>query len=82
VTVGSTGTLPLRAGAPAGGTSERFLYVDYNSDGTIYLGAWVDGQAVTAGTTGLSQLTSSKNINWESPTLGLGNGEKFFVAPA
>jgi subtilisin family serine protease len=82
VTVGSTGTLPLRAGAPAGGTSERFLYVDYNSDGTIYLGAWVDGQAVTAGTTGLSQLTSSRNINWESPTLGLGNGEKFFVAPA
>ena len=80
VTGGSTGAAALKASATSGGTAERYLVVDYNTDGTVYLGSWVDGQAVTAGGLGLSQLASSKNIDWNSPTLGLGNGEKFFVA--
>ncbi|WP_428962822.1 S8 family serine peptidase [Micromonospora fluostatini] len=80
VTAESSGTKPLIARSASIGSWQVFDFLEYNQDGTIYLRALVDDQAVTAGSAGTSQLISSKNINWGSETLGLGNGEKFFVA--
>ncbi|MFI7077694.1 S8 family serine peptidase [Micromonospora sp. NPDC049903] len=81
VIAASKGTKPLIANSKSTGTYQTFDFLDYNADGTVYLGAR-DGQAVTAGKAGNKQLISSKNINWNREDLGLGNGEKFFFAIA
>ncbi|MFC3503476.1 S8 family serine peptidase [Micromonospora krabiensis] len=77
------GTLPLRASGPTPGSWEVFDFLDYNPEGSVYLRAYIDGQAVTAGDSGTSQLTSSKTIDWfDLENLGLGVGEKFVVEVA
>ncbi|GHJ57182.1 hypothetical protein Nm8I071_64890 [Nonomuraea sp. TT08I-71] len=76
----SAGAKPLIARSTSIGPWETFDFLDYNPDGSIYLRAAIDGQAVTAGSTGTSQLISSRTVDWNSPTLGLGIGEKFVVA--
>ncbi|MFI7025210.1 S8 family serine peptidase [Micromonospora sp. NPDC049900] len=81
VIAASKGSKPLIANSKSTGTYQTFDFLDYNPDGSVYLGAR-DGQAVTAGKAGNKQLISSKNINWNREDLGLGNGEKFFFAIA
>ncbi|MEU2166869.1 fascin domain-containing protein [Micromonospora chersina] len=76
----SAGAKPLIARSASIGPWETFDFLDYNPDGSIYLRAAIDGQAVTAGSTGASQLISSRTVDWNSETLGLGIGEKFVVA--
>ncbi|MFF0722516.1 S8 family serine peptidase [Micromonospora sp. NPDC003816] len=81
VIAASKGTKPLIANSKSTGSYQTFYFLDYNADGSIYLGGW-DEQAVTAGKAGNKQLISSKNIDWSREDLGLGNGEKFFFAVA
>ncbi|WNM41967.1 S8 family serine peptidase [Micromonospora halotolerans] len=77
----SAGAKPLIARSAAIGPWETFDFLDYNPDGSVYLRADIDGQAVTAGSTGASELISSRTIDWDNTeTLGLGIGEKFVVA--
>ncbi|GAA3747458.1 S8 family serine peptidase [Micromonospora maritima] len=73
----SAGAKPLIARSTAIGPWEAFDFLDYNADGSVYLRANANGNAVTAGSTGTSQLIASRVIDWESETLGLGAGEKF-----
>ncbi|WP_229688275.1 S8 family serine peptidase [Micromonospora yangpuensis] len=82
VTAESAGSKPLVARSTSIGDWQVFDFLDYNPDGTVYVRAYIDVQAVTAGSAGTSQLISSRNINWESETLGLGNGEKFYFSAA
>ncbi|MEU8259692.1 S8 family serine peptidase [Micromonospora sp. NPDC048999] len=79
VTAPSAGAKPLIAKSKSlGSWEEKFAFLDYNVDGSVYLFAFANYKVVTAGGSGTSQLKASRNINWESETLGLGNGEKFF----
>jgi hypothetical protein len=74
-------TKPLVASSTGRGLYETFDFANYNIDGTIFLRAG-DNQAVSAGSSGTSQLISNKTIKWSSPGLGLGNGERFTVSTA
>ncbi|MFI7072789.1 S8 family serine peptidase [Micromonospora sediminicola] len=77
VTADAGGNRALIAKATAVGAWEAFDFLDYNADGSVYVRANANGNAVTAGSTGTSQLIASRVIDWESETLGLGAGEKF-----
>ncbi|QOC94515.1 S8 family serine peptidase [Micromonospora craniellae] len=81
VIAASKGTKPLIANSKSTGTWQTFDFLEYNPDGTIFLGAQ-DHQAVSAGKAGNKQLISNRNINWNRADLGLGNGERFFFAVA
>ncbi|WP_434742211.1 S8 family serine peptidase [Micromonospora sp. SH-82] len=80
VTAESAGTKPLIARGTSIGSWQEFDFLSYNPDGSVHVRAFIDDQAVTAGSSGTSKLISSRNINWDSTTLGLGNGEKFFFS--
>ncbi|WP_444949387.1 S8 family serine peptidase [Micromonospora ureilytica] len=82
VSAEGAGSSPMRASGPSIGTWEVFDFLDYNANGSIYLRAYVDGQAVSAGSEGLAQLIPNRTIDWASETLGLGVGEQFVVDPA
>lgn len=80
VTAESAGAKPLIARGASIGAWEGMSFLDYNADGSVYLYANINEKAVTAGSAGTSQLIASRTIDWNSPTLGLGAGEKFVVA--
>ncbi|MGC4894270.1 S8 family serine peptidase [Micromonospora sp. DT31] len=80
VTADSAGAKPLIARGASIGAWEGLGFLDYNADGSVYLYASVNQKAVTAGATGASELIASRIPDWESPTLGLGTGEKFVIA--
>ncbi|MEV4654544.1 S8 family serine peptidase [Micromonospora sp. NPDC049301] len=82
VSAEGAGSKPLRASGPAIGDWEVFDFLDYNADGSIYLRAYIDGQAVSAGSAGTGQLISNRTIDWFDPNLGLGIGEKFVLEVA
>ncbi|WP_433314553.1 S8 family serine peptidase [Micromonospora sp. CA-269861] len=82
VSAEGAGSLPLRASGPAIGDWEVFDFLDYNANGSVYLRAYVDGQAISAGSAGTGQLIPNRTIDWASETLGLGVGEQFVVDPA
>ena len=80
VTAESAGAKPLIARGTSIGAWEGMSFLDYNADGSVYLYANVNEKAVTAGSAGTSQLIAGRTIDWDSPTLGLGAGEKFVIA--
>ncbi|MEU6023439.1 S8 family serine peptidase [Micromonospora sp. NPDC047134] len=82
VTAASKGTKPLIATSKSRGLWETYAFVNYNIDGTVFIMAAGDEQAVSAGSSGTSKLISNKTIKWSSPGLGLGTGERFTVSTA
>ncbi|RZU72410.1 peptidase inhibitor I9 [Micromonospora kangleipakensis] len=79
VTAENAGAAALKARATSVGAWEKLWVLDYNTDGTLWLAADVNGKVVCADSYGNKPLIANRTINWSSPTLGLGGWERFTV---
>ncbi|MEV7329998.1 S8 family serine peptidase [Micromonospora sp. NPDC093244] len=82
VSAEGAGSKPLIASGPAVSDWEIFDLPWYRGDGSIWLRADIDQQAVSAGSAGTSQLIPNKNFNDELDDFGLSAGERYFINPA
>ncbi|MFE9193148.1 S8 family serine peptidase [Micromonospora sp. NPDC007208] len=82
VSAEGAGSKPMVASGPAVADWEVFDFRWYRGDGSIWLRTYVDGQAVSAGSAGTSQLIPNKSFNDALDDFGLTAGERFFVNPA
>lgn len=80
VSAEGAGSKPLVASGPTASYWEVFDFRWYRGDGSIWLRAVIDGQAVSAGSAGTSQLIPNKTFN-SSDDFGLTAGERFFFNP-
>ncbi|MEU7840755.1 S8 family serine peptidase [Micromonospora sp. NPDC049114] len=78
----AAGANPLLASGTAITDSTVFYVIDHNADGTVHFGAYVNDKAVTAESGGGKPLIANRNIDWSSPTYGLGPWEKFTIGLA
>ncbi|MET8229206.1 S8 family serine peptidase [Micromonospora sp. NPDC005298] len=82
VSAEGAGSKPLVASGPTVGDWELFDLPWYRGDGSIWLRADIDQQAVSAGSAGTSQLIPNKNLDGDLDDFGLSAGERFFINPA
>ncbi|WP_330439377.1 S8 family serine peptidase [Micromonospora sp. NBC_00821] len=80
VSATGAGSKPILASAPAIDDWEVFNFWHRGvgtTDGSGWIFAYVDEQAVSAGSAGTSQLIPNKDPNYSAPDLGLSAGERF-----
>ncbi|PWR09535.1 peptidase S8 [Micromonospora acroterricola] len=82
VSATGAGTKPMLASAPTIDAWEAFTFWHRGvgaTDGSGWIYANVDGQAVSAGSAGTSQLIPNKDFDFWTPDFGLSAGERYVI---